>query len=437
MSIASAIQTAQTRVANSYTSVANKGGTIPSTQNLSNLPAAINSIVVGVPTASTESSLENYLIEANIGKLYQYTGTTTSKYKNGLYYKVTRGNIKANIELSVEGKTYGFINSSVLSLDQNLYFGAYESTNMNQHNTQSYAKVIVSGTKQLNIWINSYAESNYDYTVASQVDASTPPTSDSGAFGNTKGFQKNPRSGLNTTYWKKLTYNFANTNEHFVWIVFRKDSSVSSGDDKGYFVVEKTGLVFEEYTNQPAGLEPFHLEDTKLERGIKQPTEIGDKFALVSEIGWQALYYAYFRCGSSLVGNVNLGNLEKVGASGMFGAFSSSSVSGVVLTKLKEISAQGMQKAFGDTLVAGVVSFPALESVGNSGLKECFVRSLITKMYFNNLIDCHSSALVDMLKECTTCTEIHFKSGTQSLIQGLDGYSDNFGATNATIYFDL
>lgn len=47
MSIATAIQNAQQKVANAYTAVSNKGGTLPSTQNLSNLPTAISSIPAG------------------------------------------------------------------------------------------------------------------------------------------------------------------------------------------------------------------------------------------------------------------------------------------------------------------------------------------------------------------------------------------------------
>lgn len=46
MSIATAIQNAQGKVANAYTAVSNKGGTLPATRNLSNLPNAINSIQV-------------------------------------------------------------------------------------------------------------------------------------------------------------------------------------------------------------------------------------------------------------------------------------------------------------------------------------------------------------------------------------------------------
>ena len=47
MSIASAIQNAQQKVANAYTAVDNKGGTLPATQDLSNLPNAINTISTG------------------------------------------------------------------------------------------------------------------------------------------------------------------------------------------------------------------------------------------------------------------------------------------------------------------------------------------------------------------------------------------------------
>lgn len=47
MSIASAIQLKQQQVADSYTAVSNKGGTLPATQNLTNLATAISSIPSG------------------------------------------------------------------------------------------------------------------------------------------------------------------------------------------------------------------------------------------------------------------------------------------------------------------------------------------------------------------------------------------------------
>ena len=59
MSIASAITAAQGKVANAYTAVSNKGGTLPQTQNLTNLPTAINSIPSGITPSGTLNITEN------------------------------------------------------------------------------------------------------------------------------------------------------------------------------------------------------------------------------------------------------------------------------------------------------------------------------------------------------------------------------------------
>lgn len=86
MSIATAIENAQQKVENCYTSVNNMGGTLPATQNLSNLPAAIESISTGdtvtiagsnVPENEKvlirfDSSRQPYL--SNSYNAYTYTG---------------------------------------------------------------------------------------------------------------------------------------------------------------------------------------------------------------------------------------------------------------------------------------------------------------------------------------------------------------------------
>lgn len=69
MSIASAITAAQGRVADCYTAISNKGGTLPVTQNLSNMPATIASIPSGGST-KYGCTVDNLLgdVDAN-GKL--------------------------------------------------------------------------------------------------------------------------------------------------------------------------------------------------------------------------------------------------------------------------------------------------------------------------------------------------------------------------------
>ena len=59
MSIASAIATKQQQVADSYTAVSNKGGTLPQTQNLTNLATAISSIPSGTTPTGTLSITAN------------------------------------------------------------------------------------------------------------------------------------------------------------------------------------------------------------------------------------------------------------------------------------------------------------------------------------------------------------------------------------------
>jgi hypothetical protein len=48
-----------------------------------------------------------------------------------------------------------------------------------------------------------------------------------------------------------------------------------------------------------------------------------------------------------------------------------------------------------------------------------------------------SHGLYNAFQYCTGITEIHFRADAQATIEATSGYSDKFGATNATIYFDL
>ena len=70
MSIASAITTKQQQVADSYTAVSNKGGTLPQTQNLTNLATAISSIPSG--SSGEDDEYANYIKLENIIKGTSY-----------------------------------------------------------------------------------------------------------------------------------------------------------------------------------------------------------------------------------------------------------------------------------------------------------------------------------------------------------------------------
>ena len=77
----------------------------------------------------------------------------------------------------------------------------------------------------------------------------------------------------------------------------------------------------------------------------------------------------------------------------------------------------------------------------NNTFKGC---SKLTKGYFPMLTDVTATTLAPSTSSsygcfasCTGITELHFRADTQEKIEAANRYSSKFGATNATIYFDL
>lgn len=130
--------------------------------------------------------------------------------------------------------------------NSNASFDVYESySNYNKDNQYAKMYIEVDGYTDLTLYINSYAESNYDYTVAFTEDYD--PTSNAGwtAVGTnvkatTYGYQYNPSSyGITSgTGWKAAKYTL-DGGKHKICICYRKDSSASSGWDRGYVAIPK------------------------------------------------------------------------------------------------------------------------------------------------------------------------------------------------------
>lgn len=85
------------------------------------------------------------------------------------------------------------------------------------------------------------------------------------------------------------------------------------------------------------------------------------------------------------------------------------------------------------------VTFPLLQTIGaNGSLLNAFGGSDITTMSFPSLTSIQNvDAFKIAFSLCDLLTEIHFKSSMQSVVENLTGYNTAFGASNATIYFDL
>ena len=65
---------------------------------------------------------------------------------------------------------------------------------------------------------------------------SNPSYITSGVKAHTRG---NQQSGQSIVAYTKVTYTGLSGGDHFICIVYRKDSSVNSGNDRGYVLIPK------------------------------------------------------------------------------------------------------------------------------------------------------------------------------------------------------
>lgn len=90
MSIATAITNLQGKIANAYTAIENKGGTLPATQNAENLSATIDAIPGGAKWGITTDNMfptqDGTLLTSSLPESIVFTGVTNIS-KNGLFYR--------------------------------------------------------------------------------------------------------------------------------------------------------------------------------------------------------------------------------------------------------------------------------------------------------------------------------------------------------------
>lgn len=77
MSIQTAIESAQQRVADAYTAISNKGGTLPATQNLANMPTAIGSIPTSSGSTKYGVGIDSMLGSVDANGVMQMPDNTT------------------------------------------------------------------------------------------------------------------------------------------------------------------------------------------------------------------------------------------------------------------------------------------------------------------------------------------------------------------------
>ena len=117
-------------------------------------------------------------------------------------------------------------------------YKVYESfSNYNVNNGVATIKLTIKNSPDFVLYINSYAESSFDYTIAWDLDAdpvSSPAYNSTGVKAHTKGNQKNPANGISSF----TAVDYANDGgEHTIYITYRKDQSQHSNNDRGYIAI--------------------------------------------------------------------------------------------------------------------------------------------------------------------------------------------------------
>ena len=142
---------------------------------------------------------------------------------------------------------------------------------------------------------------------------------------------------------------------------------------------------------------------------------------------------------SSAITSASFPKLRTIEEKGLYSACTNTRVATVSFPALAAIGANGMYRAFQNTpIVQEELIFPALTSIQDCGLQETFSGSGITinKVYFPALTTIVGDALDGTFYQANV-QEIHFRTDMQSTVEALPAYTQKFGATNATVYFDL
>ena len=125
--------------------------------------------------------------------------------------------------------------------DSALYDGVYRSaSNYNVNNGVAIMHITIKDCSSFKIYIRSYAESNYDYVMISQldqtIDGNTSYSNTALVKAHTRG---NQQSGTALSNYTLVEYTGITAGEHTITVVYRKDSSSHSGDDRGYVLIPK------------------------------------------------------------------------------------------------------------------------------------------------------------------------------------------------------
>lgn len=137
--------------------------------------------------------------------------------------------------------------------------------------------------------------------------------------------------------------------------------------------------------------------------------------------------------------NINFNSLELIAENSLNSTFlACDNLESANLSSLRVIPTYGLSNTFSYCPALTNVNFDSLETVDIYGLSGTFEECpSLSTISFPSLININQQAFNNVFYGCLSLTEIHFRADMQETVEAMEGYSEKWGASNATIYFDL
>ena len=150
----------------------------------------------------------------------------------------TEGSYTVNLNGQWEATT------AVPNPDSTLYDGVYRSSsNYNVNSGVATMYITIKDCSSFKMYIRSYAESNYDYVMVSQLDQTitgkTSYNNTSLVKAHTRG---NHQPGTALSNYTLVEFTGITSGMHTIMVVYRKDGSGNIGEDRGYVLIPKSNV---------------------------------------------------------------------------------------------------------------------------------------------------------------------------------------------------
>ncbi len=133
------------------------------------------------------------------------------------------------------------LSSTISNPDSSLYEGVYQSyANKGVNNSGDSMYIDIDGCTNFKLYIRSYAESSWDYVMVSQLDKTLTYSSSYSDTTLVKAHTRgNQKSGTTINDYTLVEFTNIPSGSHRIQIIYIKDSSGNSGDDRGYVLIPK------------------------------------------------------------------------------------------------------------------------------------------------------------------------------------------------------